>query len=320
MLVRSGAKWLVKLVAFCVFHFLRLCERVLPTRVLSLLLWPPAAAWDLVHLPQRTPLACWRRFPRSWRPKAWRFFLRQSLGLYHAQLMYIWPDRLRTARWLSRCRLEGGSHLIGPLEGKRAAVMVSLHFGPFAMIPYWLRAHGIAVTGVRAPAADFLQSLANYQFSLSPPADVPAFVSTSEIGLPHISSIRKILVPGRRLLVMADVDRGKQSYVPFKNRLFRMATGAIRLAQMLGAELIPVLIVETSTWKCTFHFGAPVPQHYLGNPPDIQAIGTHLLEEFSKVITRYPEQCNMRLLRAMVPLHENGVANPSAVVQAAEGR
>ena len=34
----------------------------------------------------------------------------------------------------------------------------------------------------------------------------------------------------------------------------------------------------------------------------MQAIGTHLLQEFSKVITRYPEQCNMRLLRAMFPL------------------
>jgi hypothetical protein len=50
----------------------------------------------------------------------------------------------------------------------------------------------------------------------------------------------------------------------------------------------------------------------------LQAIGTHLLQEFSKVITRYPEQCNMRLLRAMFPLLENGVADLSAVVQAGE--
>jgi len=104
----------------------------------------------------------------------------------------------------------------------------------------------------------------------------------------------------------------------FEDRLFRMATGPIRLAQMLDAELVPVLIVETSTWKYTIHFGSPVPQHHLGCPPDMQAIGTHLLQEFSKVITRHPEQCNMRLLRAMCPLPENGVADLSAVVQAAE--
>ncbi len=310
---------MIKIVAFCFFHFLRLSERVLPLSVLSFLLWPLAAVWDLLHLRQRTPLTCWRRFPESWRPKRWRFVLRQSLGLYHAQLLYVWPDRLRTARWLSRCRLEGGSNYIGPREGKRAVVGVSLHFGPVATLPYWLRAHGIVLTSVRTPAIDSLQGLTNYQFSLSPPADVPVFLSTSEIGLsPRLSSIRKILGPTGRLGMLVDVDRGKQFYVRFEDRLFRMATGPIRLAQMLNAELVPVLIVETSTWKYTIHFGTPVPQHYLGSPPDMQAIGTHLLQEFSKVITRHPEQCNMRLLRAMCPLPENGVADLSAVIQTAE--
>jgi lauroyl/myristoyl acyltransferase len=267
------------------------------------------------------PLTCWRRFPESWRPKRWRFVLRQSLGLYHAQLAYIWPDRLRSARWLRRCRLEGGSEFIGSSEGKRAVVGVSLHFGPIATLPYWLRAHGIVQTSVRTPAVDFLEGLTIYQFSLSPPADVPVFLSTREIGSrPRLSSIRKVLGQSRRLGVLLDVDRGKQFHVPFEDRLFRMATGAIRLAQMLDAELVPVLIVETATWKYTIHFGTAVPQHYLGNPPDMQAIGTHLLQEFSKVITRYPEQCNMRLLRAMFPLPENGVGDLSAVVQAAETR
>ena len=88
--------------------------------------------------------------------------------------------------------------------------------------------------------------------------------------------------------------------------LFRMATGAIRLAAMTDAELIPCLIAETATWKFAIHFGTPVPRHYLGNSPDMQAIGAHLLNEFSKVVTRYPEQCKMRLLRAKLPLPVNG--------------
>src|SRR4030095_16841618 len=103
--LESGVAW----VSFC---FVRLCERLLPTSVLSLLLWPPAAAWDLVHLPQRHLVERWRRFPESWRPKPWSFVPRQSLGLYHSQLLYMWPDRLCTARWLNRCRLEGESDLI----------------------------------------------------------------------------------------------------------------------------------------------------------------------------------------------------------------
>ena len=313
------AALMVKVAAFFAFHFLRLCERILPMSVLSLLLWPATVVWDLLHLRQRTPLTCWHRFPKSWRPKRWRFVLRQSLGLYHAQLLYIWPDRLGTKRWLRRCRLEGGTDFIGPSEGKRAVVGVSLHFGPVATLPYWLRAHGIAQTSVRTPAIDSLRGLAVYQFSLSPPAHVPVFLSTSEIGSkPRLSRIRKVLGPSARLGMLVDVDRGKQFYVRFEDRLFRMATGPIRLAQMLDAELVPVLIVETATWKYTIHFGTPVPEHYLGNPADMEAIGTHLLQEFSKVITRYPEQCNMRLLRAMFPLPGNGVDDLSAVVQVPE--
>ena len=107
---------------------------------------------------------------------------------------------------------------------------------------------------------------------------MPVFLSTREIdsGL-RLSSIRKILGPTWRLGMLVDVDRGKQFHVRFEDRLFRMATGPIRLAQMLDAELVPVLIVETFTWKYTIHFGSPVPQHCLGSPPDMQAIGTHLL-------------------------------------------
>ena len=74
---------------------------------------------------------------------------------------------------------------------------------------------------------------------------------------------------------------------------------------MADARLIPCLITETATWKFTIHFGTPVPQHHIGRSLDMQAIGSHLLREFSKVVTKYPEQCQMRCLRAMWPLSDN---------------
>jgi lauroyl/myristoyl acyltransferase len=307
--------------AWLAFYSVRLCERLLPKSVLSLLLWPPAAVYDLVQLRRRKPMICWRRFPESWRPKAWRFFLRQGLGLYHSQLLYTWPDRLCSASWLRRCRLEGGSDLIGSREGDRAVVLASLHFGPFETLPYWLRAKGIVTTAVRTSPPDSLKSLTKYQYALSPPADVPVFVFVEDlIPLPRFSHIRNILGPGRRLLVMVDPARGRQVDVPFEDRLFRMATGAIRLAQRADAELIPCLIAETATWKFAIHFGAPVPRRYLGNSPDMQAIATHLLREFSKVVSRYPEQCKMRLLSAMSPLPPSTGSDHSVVARAAESR
>jgi lauroyl/myristoyl acyltransferase len=299
------------------FRLVRFCERVLPLSLFSLLLWPLAAAWDLIQLRERKPWLHWHHFPRSWRPNRWRYILRHSLGLYHSQLFYMWPDRLSSPRWLSRCRFEGDRKLLELSEDDRGIVLASLHFGPFEILPYWLRAYGIPTTSVRADPPEALQSLTNYQYSLSPPADIPVFVFASELSpLPRFSHIRKILGPGRRLLVMVDPNRGVMADVPFEDRLFHMATGAIRLAQMTGAKLIPCMITEDSNWKFTIHIGAPVPQEWLGRSPDMQLIGAHLLGEFSKVVTRFPVQCKMRCLRAMRPLPKDGIgASPAAALQ-----
>lgn len=295
--------WLKSTALWCGFYLLRWCERWLPIRVLRIFLWPFAAAWGLAQLRPRQLLTSWRRFPESLRPNPWRFFSRQSLGLYQARTIYLWPDRLSATPWISRCRLEGGRDLIGMGVNDRGVVLASLHFGPFELLPYWLRAHGIVTTMLRGPTPDFLRSLTSYQHALSPPGDVPVFMDLGQMTpLPRFTRVGQFLGPGRRLVVTVDVDRGLQFQVPFENRIFRMATGAIRLAQMADTELIPCLIAETAPWKFSLHIGTPVPQHYLGHSPDLQAIGVHLLTEFSKVITRHPEQCRPRLLSAISPL------------------
>jgi lauroyl/myristoyl acyltransferase len=226
----------------------------------------------------------------------------------------MWPDRLTSPRWLNRCRFEGDRRLLETSQDDRGIVLVSVHFGPFELLPYWLRAYGIQATSVRADPPGALKSLTNYQYSLSPPAEIPVFIFASELTpFPRFSNIRKILGPGRRLLVMVDPNRGLMADIPFEDRLFHMATGAIHLAQMAGAKLIPCMITEDSTWKFTIHVGTPVPQEWIGRSPNVQAIGTHLLQEFSKVVTRFPTQCKMRCLRAMWPRPGNGVAERSAV-------
>jgi lauroyl/myristoyl acyltransferase len=221
----------------------------------------------------------------------------------------MWPDRLTNPRWLKRCRFEGDRQLLESTEDDRGIVLASLHFGPFEILPYWLRAYGVPATSVRADPPAALQSLTTYQYSLSPPADVPLFIFASDLTpVPRFSRIGKILGPGRRLLVMVDPNRGVMADIPFQDRLFHMATGAIRLAQMAGSRVIPCLITEDSTWRFTIHIGTEVPQEWIAKQsPDMQAIGNHLLREFSKVVTRYPVQCKMRCLKAMWPLPENGI-------------
>ena len=89
------------------FHLLRLAERCLPPAVLGLLLWPFTIVWDVAQIPRRKLFTSWRSFPEQMRPPAGKFFLRQGLGLCHAQPLYVWPDRLSTSRCLNRCQVEG---------------------------------------------------------------------------------------------------------------------------------------------------------------------------------------------------------------------
>jgi lauroyl/myristoyl acyltransferase len=280
-------------------------------------MWPPAIARNLRRVRLSRLLSSWNSLPSSWRPNSFRFFVRQTFGLYHGERVHLWPDRLCTEHWRSRCRIQGEQFLKKSDADGRGVVLASLHFGAYETLPYWLRAHGIITTMVRGePAPDALKSLSNYQYSLSRPADVPLFLSAHDFApLPRFAHVRQLLPSGRRLLVMVDVDRGLQFEVPFADRVFRMASGAIHLAAMAHADLIPCLVWETGPWRFQLFFGAPAPREYLGKSPDLKAIGRHLLGEFTKVVIHHPEQCRWRMLSAFLPLEVNSAAHETSAAQ-----
>jgi lauroyl/myristoyl acyltransferase len=313
-MVKKLILWLVSGPAWAAFYTLRLAERMLPQTVLRALLWLPAAAWGLAELRWRRMAASWRRFPETWRPEPIPYVLRRIFGHPHARLVYAWPDRLRSPRWSSRCRVEGSRYWKQLQEENKSVILASVHFGPFETLPYWLRAHGVAATTLLGQA-NALQSLKARQYALSPPATVPVFLPVS-----HLPRVRQFLGPRGRPLVMVDVNRGKQIYVPFDNCLFRMATGAIRLAARAEAELIPCLIFETASWQFTLHFGTPVPKRYLGLSPDLGRAAAHLLAEFLKIIPLYPEQCGRRLLSCISPGTMDEVAQPFTESELTEQR
>jgi lauroyl/myristoyl acyltransferase len=289
-MVRWLAVWLISPLAWAGFYVLRWGERLLPHTVLRALLWLPAAAWGLAELRGRRMAAAYRRFPEAWRPEPISYFLRRVFGHPHARLVYTWPDRLRSPPWSNHCQLEQNEYLNQLRAQDKGVVLASLHFGPFETLPYWLRAHGIAATTLLGRPNAF-QSLKRRQYALSAPVDVPVFLPVS-----HLPHVRQFLGHSGRPLVMVDVNRGKQVYVPFDNYLFRMATGAIRLAALADAELIPCLIIETASWQFTIRFGTPVPRSYLGRSPNLNAAAAHLLQEFFKIVPFYPEQCGRRLV------------------------
>lgn len=259
--------------------------------MLSVLLWPTAAAWSLTEPDkQRKVLAAWPRFPVEWRPDRVSYFLKHGLGLSHSRFVYFWPDRLLEPQWLDRFTFRGPHELDELRKAERPIVFASMHFGPFEVLPYWLRAHGVAVTAlVGRPVSQ--SAFKKWHRSLSAQVDVPLMLGVNEI-----AHIRQFLTPGRNLYVMCDVDRGKQIDVTFDDYSFRFATGAIRLAAMAGAELIPCLITEKDIWDFEVWFGRSVPQTYLGHHPDLQGAATHLLKEFLPIVSQSPAQSGHRLV------------------------
>lgn len=287
--VATGFVWLA-------FYLLRFGERLLPQTLLSFFLWPLAVIWGLSDFRKLGRVLSTRdRFPEPWRPGLVALFFRQGVLSNHSRFVYLWPDRLKKPDWRRRCRLSGAGYLGQSMNGRRT-ILASLHFGPFETLPYWLRAHGLPSTvlvGRPAPR----RRLKQRQYALSAPADVPVVMPVGET-----ARMRQVLREVRHLIVMMDVDRGKQISVLFEQYIFRLATGAIRLAAVTGAELIPCLIFETDTWEFTIHFGNPVPrQHLLAAAPNLEAAARHLLTEFLPIISRDPAQCGPRLLSCITP-------------------
>lgn len=169
----------------------------------------------------------------------------------------------------------------------RRIVFVSLHFGPFDTLVYWLRAHGFPVTAlVGRPAPR--QALKQRQYALSPPSHLPVVLPVTEPG-----RLREAINRVQHLLVMMDVERGRQIEIRLDQLVYRLATGPMRIATMADAALVPCLTTVTPGWNFTIHLGRPVP---VESDACLEAIARHLLDEFLPIVRQNPAQCGQRLL------------------------
>ena len=68
---------------------------------------------------------------------------------------------------------------------------------------------------------------------------------------------------GNVIGLMIDTPFGKQMDIPFDyGWTFQMATGAVRMAILHQAELIPCLIVDEGRWHFRMHFAAPCRKNF----------------------------------------------------------
>lgn len=266
----------------------RMLERTCAPGVLSVLLWP-AAAWRAAReLRWRGPLPA-AFLPATPRARRWTLW-RQRVHLHLAQLMVLWPDRLGTARWQRRCDL-AGIDAIRDAARRTPVVLVTLHFGPFALLKYCLRASGLPVAALVGRDDEMRPQ---YRRRLDTLSDRASGLSASPhlFDLSQIKAALRFVDEGGMLLMAIDGVHGHKTTVRHDDYALRLATGPVRIAARTGAVLIPCLAVPARWLGVRVVVGRPIEC----GPVDVTCAA--IMREFAPHLKRHPAHWDRRLIRA----------------------
>jgi hypothetical protein len=299
--IRYAGEWAVS-------ESLRLAERLLPVPLLRLLLWPPAAILSAYELtPARRTYHLFGRLPPSLRPSVsrgrwlWRLWTRRT-ALVMTRFFRFWPDRLREPRWQSRCRVHGAERLNAVLDGGRPVILTALHYGCLTELYHCLRARGLTVASVSARGE---ARWSEYRKRLNTLADE----ANGLTGLPRVYEVgdvwsaRDHLAKPRRLLTITlDGYHGQRPLVVRgPDFCLRLGSGAVRLAAVTNAVIVPCLIAAPRGLAVEIHFGTPVADDLIADPCRHPAAAEHVVRELLPLIRALPEQCVDQLLSAFDP-------------------
>jgi lauroyl/myristoyl acyltransferase len=177
----------------------------------------------------------------------------------------------------------------------RPVVVVVLHFGPLAVLRFWMRARGIPVAALMWRNSERRPLYRRYLDRICDEAGrLP--------GLPHVFSLDQLkeaiqfLQPRRVVIVAAEGVGARHVLVKGDDYCFRMATGALRLAARAYASVMPCSIRADRLLGFTIHFGEPIPTAWISDKREYLTACHHLWHEFLPLLRDQPEQSGYELL------------------------
>jgi len=277
----------------CFFFVIRGAERLLSVRVLHGIL----NAFAFVRAGVNTtfkkiePLPLLPEFLRS--PRTRRAARQFRQNHYLGQCLRHFPDRLAEAKWMNGCEFEGLDRLRQARESRRPIVLTFCHFGPYFLLPFWLRATGAPAAALLGGTAAKRTGLLRLQNRFCPFPKIPTAVYQDQL-----RQAAEFVAAGKPLLVSFDTPVGKWMSVPWDGDwTFQMATHAMRLAVRHRAELIPCSITDLGRWRFRIRLGRPVPDELLATDAGRVRAGKHLLDEMLPVFQAHPEQAAAHFMR-----------------------
>jgi lauroyl/myristoyl acyltransferase len=269
------------------FFAIRALERILPASGLYRILKSAALARAARHgLPrQSAPQTSLPEFFGNSAPV--NSISRDLVRCHLNSQLEMFPDRLGTAKWMSRCRIARLDRVWLARQNGRPVVLAFTHFGTYYLLRYWLRA-------ARVPVATIVEGKLEDRSRLKRLKDAKSLFPETPTAFhqDQLPQAIKFLRSGNPLLVAIDSTNGKQLEVPcHKGWNFEMATGALRLAIRHRAELMFCSMVEEGEWRFCIELGQPVPKEFLVDETDLIPAAKHLVNEMLVQYEKHPEQC-----------------------------
>jgi len=211
---------------------------------------------------------------------------------------------LASPKWKDRCRIQGLEQVRKAQEEGVPHILAFCHFGPYHLLPFWLRAAGLPVTAFLGGKSNAGPGPAWFEDRVSPCREMPTVFYEDQM-----REVIKSLAAGNWLLMAIDSGAGHRVDVPVGNGWsFPMATGAIRLACRHRARLISCCIIDEGRWRFRIELGRAAPTPYLAGNEDWTRAGRHLLDEMLIHFRSYPSQCSSGLVRSFQPRRDQTAA------------
>jgi len=227
-----------------------------------------------------------RKLPRDPAQPARRFLVRwrYQASFHQRWLGLLWHERWLEPPWRERITVTGSERLTQ--AATRPVVIVTVHTGAMVLLTTWLR-----TTGLRVGAVMLDQERWERDRPLHDPRN-PVF----RVG--DTRAMVRFLEPNACLMLPSDHPLGRFADGTWGDGDLRLSIGAFRLANLSGAVVVPVAIVDAGRWRYRVHVGAPVPQNLIDSE-DFEAAATHVAREIMPIAAKRPSEAMGTLVEAV---------------------
>lgn len=285
---------------------LRWLELRFSISILVLLLYPPAAiiaTWELLTSRNHSTFRQLRQLSNQarhsglrWgRLSLWRIWSAR-VAMCMARFLRYWPERLGQPRWARRCHFVGLERLQAILAEGRPVVLATLHYGNLTELSAWLRSRGIGAAFLvgRHFKHAYPSELGLLADSVNGLEGVPRVFGNEHQGL--WNALEFLRQPNRVLVVAMEGVTKRDVIVQEQGYELRMAPGALFLAAMAKAAVIPCLISVRRHLNLTIFLGEPLPDEFV-TCNELHPLGCErLLKELGRWITPQAEQSEPPLI------------------------